>query len=315
MSTVEFKDYYKILGVDKNATTEEIKKAYRRLAARYHPDKNPGDPVAEEKFKEINEAREVLTDPEKRKKYDRFGENWKYYQQTGQHAGGFDWSVFTDNGGGWRTYSSTSEDFGDLFGGHGFSDFFEMLFGGGLGRRRQRGTRPTARGQDISANTLITLEEAYHGTERLIELNGQKLKLKIQPGVRDGQVLKISGKGTPGQGGGPAGDFLLTVRVAAHPRFTRKGDDLYCDLPVDLYTAVLGGKAEIKTFKGTVKIDIPEGSENGKVLRLKELGMPIFPGGKKGYGDLYAKLQVQLPTNLTEKERELFRKLQVLRRL
>lgn len=314
MNTVDFKDYYKILGVAKNASTEEIKRAYRRLAAKYHPDKNPGDKIAEEKFKDINEAREVLTDPEKRQKYDRFGENWKYYQKAGaQGAGGFDWADFS-NGGAWKTYSGGFEDLGDILGGSGFSDFFETLFGrGAKGGRPQGRSRVSFNGQDVTASTTISLEEAYRGAERLIEMNSQKIKIKIKPGVKDGRVLKMSGKGAPGGNGGASGDFYLTVNVAKHPEYERKNNDLYRDLPVDFYTAILGGKAEVRTFKGTLKVDIPKETENGKVLKLKGLGMPDFnaPDVK---GDLYLKVNVQLPKHLSREEMALFRKLRELRR-
>ncbi|MFQ5709895.1 MAG: DnaJ domain-containing protein, partial [bacterium] len=196
---MEYKDYYKILGVGKNASVDEIKKAYRKLAAKYHPDKNPGDKVAEQKFKDINEAKEVLTDPEKRKLYDRFGTDWKRYKEAG--AGDFDWSKYAHQGGG-RTYTyHRTGDFSDFFGGEGFSDFFETLFGGGGGFRTRR-TRSTAvKGQDLKADITISLEEAFQGTARQISLDGQSIKLKIQPGIRDGQQLRLTGKGSPGRGG------------------------------------------------------------------------------------------------------------------
>ncbi|RMH94051.1 MAG: J domain-containing protein [Calditrichaeota bacterium] len=319
---MEFKDYYSILGVSRNATTEEIKKAYRKLAAQYHPDRNPGDKEAEEKFKLINEAKEVLTDPEKRKLYDQFGEQWKQYQAAGG-KGGFDWSQFAGAGGGeWQTtFGGTS--FEDLLNDPTL-DLFEFLFGHpfGGGRQRTRRTRTRqqrsspfsrmSRGQDLATETTLSLEEAYHGTTRQISIDGETLKVNLKPGIRDGQKLKLSGKGGFGANGSARGDLYLTVRVAEHPRFQRKGDDLYCDLPVDLYTAVLGGKAELQTFKGTVKVDIPPETQSGKVLRLKGLGMPVYnqPGR---YGDLYARILVQIPRNLTDKERKLFEELRKLR--
>jgi curved DNA-binding protein len=315
MNKVNFKDYYKILGVEKSASTDEIKRAYRKLAAKYHPDKNPGDKVAEEKFKDINEAREVLTDPEKRRKYDRFGENWKYYQQAGvQGAGGFDWADFS-GGSEWKAWRGGFEDLGDILGGSGFSDFFETLFGHGAtgGSAKQGRSRVSFKGQDVSAMTTISLEEAYRGAERLIEMNGQKIKIRIKPGVKDGQVLKMSGKGGPGNRGGASGDFYLTVKVAAHPEYERKGNDLYRDLPVDLYTVILGGKAEVKTFTGTLKVDIPKETENGKVLKLKGLGMPVF-NTRNAAGDLYLKVNVQIPRHLSMEELAMFRKLRELRR-
>lgn len=311
---MEYKDYYSILGVPKNATTEEIKKAYRKLAAKYHPDRNPGDKTAEQKFKDINEAKEVLTDPEKRKLYDQFGADWKHYQEAGA-KGGFDWSRYARRDGGRTyTYQTTAEDFGDLFGDSGFSDFFEMLFGRGFRTGTRTGTRrrPAARkGQDFTTELTVTLEEAYRGTSRQFALNGQTIKLNIKPGVRDGQVLRLSGKGAPGTHGGPSGDLYVTVRVAPHPRFERKGDDLHCDLPVDLYTAVLGGKVELETFKGKIKVDVPAGSDSGKVLKLRGLGMPRY--NQKTFGDLYARVMVTVPKHLSERERKLFEELKAIR--
>ncbi len=315
---MEYKDYYKVLGVSKNATKDEIKKAYRKLAVKFHPDKNKGNKEAEEKFKEINEANEVLSDEEKRKKYDQFGENWQYYQQSGQQ-GGFDWSQYANPGGG-QQYYSYSGDAGD-FGGSGFSDFFETLFGGGgfggsQSRTRRRGSSRSAqlRGEDLSAELSITLNDAYHGAEKIFDLDGQSIKLKIRPGIADGQVLKLGGKGGAGHRGGSAGDLLLKIKVLSDPVFERKGNDLYTNLNVNLYTAVLGGKAPLRTFKGTINISIPKESQNGKVMRLQGMGMPVY--GKSGqFGDLYAKINVDIPTSLSSKESDLFKELQKLRNL
>ncbi len=310
---MEYKDYYKILGVSKNASTDEIKKAYRKLAAKYHPDRNPDDKASETKFKEINEAREVLTDPEKRKLYDQFGADWKQYKAAGAQ-GDFDWSKYARQGaGGRRTYSyQTGGDFGDIFGDTGFSDFFETLFGGGLGGfgARSRQARP-AKGQDARAELTVSLEEAFHGTARQVTVDGQTLKLSVRPGIQDGQELRLTGKGQPGMRGGASGDLYLRVRVAEHPRFERKGNDLYCELPVDLYTAVLGGKTELRTLDRTIKVDIAPETQNGKTLRLKGLGMPHYK--QAGRGDLYARITIQVPRNLSKKERELFEQLQKLR--
>jgi curved DNA-binding protein len=317
---MDYKDYYQILGVSRDATADEIKKAYRKLAAKYHPDKNPGDKSAEEKFKEINEAKEVLTDPEKRKLYDQFGKDWEYYKQAGAQ-GNFDWSKYAQQQGGGRayTYSGNIEDMEDLFGGGGFSDFFDLLFGGGGGARtrtrhgRTR-TRPTSqKGQDYAAEVFISLEEAYHGTSRQLNVDGQTIKINLKPGVADGQKLKVSGKGGPGVGGGQKGDLYITVKVYPHPLFERKGDDLYTDVKVDLYTAVLGGKVEVNTFKGKVKVDIAPGTNPGKVLKLKGLGMPNYKHPST-YGDLYVKINVEIPKDLTDKEIELFKKLRDMRK-
>lgn len=307
---MEYKDYYKILGVDKNASVENVKRAYRKLAAKYHPDKNPGDKSAEEKFKDINEAKEVLSDPEKRKLYDRFGSAYKQYQNTGQ-PGDFDWSQFSGGRQGGQSYGGGSFNFEDLFGGSG--DFFETLFGQQFGGGRKRGWRSAAaKGQDLTTEASITLDEAYHGTARQLSVGGETIKLNIKPGTQDGQKLKMSGKGAPGMNNGPRGDLYITMKVTPHPRFERDGDNLICDLPVDLYTAILGGKAELRTLRGTIKVDIPPEAENGKVLRLKGMGMPLY-GQPDKFGDLYAKISVKIPQNLTAEEVELFKKLKRLR--
>lgn len=303
---MDYKDYYKTLGVDKNAPQDEIKKAFRKLAVKYHPDKTKGDKSAEAKFKEVNEAYEVLGDPEKRKKYDAVGENWKYYQQQG--AGGrFDWSQFGSRQGGGGTHYTFEGDPGDIFGGRGYSDFFETLFGRGFGESPQRRSE-SLKGQDYTAELEISLEEAYGGTSKIFDVGGQSIKLNIKPGISDGHILRIPGKGTQGTRGGKPGDLLVTVRVNNHPVFERKGDDLYADLNVDLYTAVLGGKAEFRTFKGNININITKESENGKVIRLGKMGMPKY-GKAEEFGDLYLKLEVQIPKNLSAKETELFKEL------
>lgn len=320
---MEYKDYYKVLGVSKTATQDEIKKAYRKLAVKYHPDKTKGNKESEEKFKEINEANEVLSDPEKRKKYDELGENWKYYQQSGgAQQEGFDWSQYANQGGGQQHYTySTGGDFGDAFGGSGFSDFFETLFGGGGGFRSSQGSRSSKRssrranlkGEDLAAEMSITLEDAYKGAEKLFDLNGQSIKLKIKPGISDGQNLKLAGKGSPGFNGGASGDLLLKIHVLKDPLFERKGDDLYAEMRVNLFTAVLGGKAPIKTFKGTINVNIPKESQNGKTLRLQGMGMPKY-GKSNQFGDLYAKLIIEIPTDLNEKELKLFKELSEMRK-
>lgn len=313
---MDYKDYYKILGVSKSATQNDIKKAYRKLAVKYHPDKNKDNKSAEEKFKEINEANEVLSDPEKRKKYDQFGENWQQYQQSG-NTQDFDWSQYMNRGKGQRQYSYEG-DFGDSFGGGGFSDFFENLFGGGnfgsagAGKSRRGAKRASMRGEDFNAEMSITLEDAYSGAEKIFDLNGQSIKLKIKPGIANGQILKLSGKGAAGFNGGNAGDLLLKINILNDPLYERKGNDLYSSLNVKLYTAVLGGKALLKTFKGNININIPKESQNGKVLRLSGLGMPVY-GRSNEFGDMYVKLLIEIPTNLTAKETHLFKELSDLR--
>lgn len=306
---MEYKDYYKILGVEKTATQDEIKKAYRKLAMKYHPDKNPDNKEAEKKFKDINEAHAVLSDPEKRKKYDQFGRDWEMYERAGAQQGDFDFSKY-GGGRGQRVYWTTG-DFKDVFGDVGTDDFFEMLFGERF-QARPGGRGDGFKGPDLRAEATISLEEAYHGTHRLVELGGKKIKINIKAGIRDRQVLRISGKGAPGMGGGKAGDFLLNVRIAEHSRYRRKGGDLYADVPVDLYTAILGGKVEVKTLRGTVKIDIPREAENGKVLKLKKLGMPVY-GKKNAFGDLFVKISLRIPKNLSKKEIDLFKQLSDIR--
>jgi curved DNA-binding protein len=305
-----YKDYYKVLGVGKTATPGEIKKAYRALAKKYHPDKTKGDKGAEEKFKDINEANEVLSDPEKRKKYDQFGADWKHYEEAGAQPGGFDWSKYTSGGG--QTHRTNTQASDTMFADEGVNDLFEMLFGQRGGQRPGRRS-VDIKGEDLEAETTLSLEEAYHGTTRLIQLGGQTIKVTIKPGATDNQMLRIPGKGAGGLSGGPNGDLYLTVKIAPHPEFQRKGTDLRCDFPVDLYTAILGGKAQIKTLKGKVTVNIPKGTSNGKELRLRGLGMPVY--GKKGkFGDLLVKIDVGLPEHLSEEETDLFTKLAALRK-
>ena len=306
-----YKDYYRVLGVDKTAAPAEIKKAYRSLANKYHPDKAKGDKSAEEKFKDINEANEVLSDPAKRKKYDQFGADWKHYEEAGAQPGGFDWSKYANTRGGQSRRTSaqeTNEEFSD----ESVKDLFETLFGQRSGQGR--GRRSVAlKGQDLETETTLSLEEAYHGTTRLIQLNGQKIKVTIKPGVADNQMLRIAGKGGGGAGGGPNGDLYLGIKIAPHPEFHRFGNDLQRNLPVDLYTALLGGKAQVKTMKNKVTVNIAKGTSNGKELRLRGLGMPVY-GKKNEYGDMLVKVEIVLPEHLSEHETELIKELAALRK-
>jgi curved DNA-binding protein len=305
---MEYKDYYKVLGVDKKASQDDIKKAYRKLAVKYHPDKNKDNKAAEEKFKLVNEANEVLSDPEKRKKYDTLGENWRQYEQAGagsRPSGGGRWS----NG---RTGSYTYEgDFSDIFGeggGSGFSDFFEQFFGrGAAGGGRGGGRSAHFKGQDYQSDMEITLEEAYHGTHRLIQLEDEKLRIATKPGVHDEQKLRIKGKGGKGSKDNH-GDLYVRVLVAPHPRYSRKGDDLHTTHTIDLYTAVLGGYTIVDTMSGQVKVKIDPGTQNGKTIRIKSKGMPIY-GKLNQFGDLYVQLLVHIPEQLTDRQRELFEQL------
>jgi curved DNA-binding protein len=299
--TMEYKDYYSVLGVDKKASQEEIRKAYRKLAIKYHPDKNQGNKTAEDKFKEISEANEVLSDPEKRKQYDQLGINWKQYQNAG-----FDPSNYANRGGQRYTYRTGGDD-SDFFG-SGFSDFFQSFFGGGRGSYGAGGVDFENPENDLAGEVPVSLEEAYHGTERIINADGQRIKVKIKPGVYDGLKLKVKGKGQKGTFG-KAGDLYLTIRILATPGYERRGNDLHMEAPLDMFKALLGGKQEISTLSGKINITIPEGTQNGKVVRLKGKGMPVYE--KTGeHGDLYVKLMIQLPQHLTEEQKELLRKLQ-----
>ena len=303
---MKFKDYYQVLGVDKNATPADIRKAYRKLAAQYHPDRNPGNSAAAEKFKEINEANEVLSDPDKRKKYDRFGQNWKHYQESAsQPQGDINWSEIFGNRPSAGQQPFSDFDFNDIFANRDSNDFFEMLFGypfGSAPRQRSSGRK----GRDIASETKITLEEAYQGTTKLFRLNNQTLKVTIHPGIQDGQVLRFPGKGEA------AGDFYLTVHIESHPRFKREGNDLFTEIPIDLYTAILGGQVEVNTFKGRVLLTVAPGTDSGTSLRLAGMGMPSFDSPNR-LGDLYVNISIKLPKNLTNDEITLFKKLKELR--
>ena len=308
---MDYKDYYKILGVDKNATTDQIKKAYRKLARQYHPDVNPGDAAAEQKFKEANEANEVLSDPEKRQKYDQLGADYARYQQAGagrggQPGGGFDWSQYAQGGG---FGAGGGNPFGGSAGGEDFSDFFSSLFGGAGGGGRS--SRPGA-GSDYQAELELTLEEAYHGGPRTITVNGKNLRITIQPGAADGQTIRLRDQGGPGRNGGPAGSLFITFRVQPDARYVRSGDDLTQDVAVPLYRALLGGEQMVDTLGGPVKIKIKPETANGSRLRLRGKGFPVYREKDK-FGDLYLRLNVQLPTDLTDPEKDLLRQLAQLR--
>jgi curved DNA-binding protein len=303
-----FIDYYKILEVDKKATEAEIKKAYRKLARKYHPDLNPNDKEAERKFKEINEANEVLSHAENRKKYDDYGENWQHaeefekskqqrqYQGNGQQ-GGF-------GGGGFGG--------GGFSGGGDFSDFFESMFGG---RASGGGGRRSAqfKGQDFNAELHLELKDVYTTHKRTLTINGKNIRITIPAGVENGQQIKISGMGGEGSGGGPKGDLYITFTVANHTNFKLDKHNLYATVDLDLYTALLGGEITADTFDGKVKLTVKPGTQNGTKVKLKGKGFPVYK--KEGeFGDLYLTYQIQIPTNLSEKEKELFTELATLRK-
>lgn len=313
---MEYKDYYNTLGVKKTATEEEIKSAYRNLARKYHPDVNK-DSGAEDKFKDLNEAYQVLSDAEKRKKYDQFGSEWQRYQSTGGQPGGFDWGPWQQSSGGRTSYRTVSqEELNEMFGGMGgmggmggFSDFFNTLFGqGGFSSSgfNQQTRQPQARMRDMEHEIDLDLQEAYSGTRRTLQFEGgRKIEATIPPGVRTGSKVRLSG-----QAGGA--DLYLKVKVLPDPVFKRKGDDLYMDVPVDLYTAVLGGEIGVNTMTKPIRLTIPEGSDSGKTLRLKGLGMPNLKDPKK-FGDLFVKLQITVPKHLTPAEKDKFHEIRKMR--
>ncbi|MGE5683491.1 MAG: DnaJ C-terminal domain-containing protein [Bacillota bacterium] len=317
---MEFKDYYRVLGVDKNATQDEISKAFRKLAKKYHPDKNPGDKAAEEKFKDLSEANEVLSDPEKRKKYDQIGANWNAYQHAGHGGNADDW---------FRQYTSTNQtagnqggfgyggDFKNIFGDFGgFSDFFQAFMGGGFGagsaqKKSQKGQ--VRKGADYEGVLSISLEEAFHGTERQFTIDGRTIKVKIEPGLEEGKKLRLKEQGAESRYGGERGDLYLTIKYEKHSLFERKGIDLYQDLEVDLYTAILGGKKEIRTLDGKrIKLTIPAETANDTFLRVSGMGMKASRGSNQR-GDLFVRIKVGIPKNLNEQEKKLFRQLAEMR--
>jgi curved DNA-binding protein len=318
---MEFKDYYATLGVTKTATDKELKQAYRKLARKYHPDVNPNDKAAEARFKEINEAYEVLGDSDKRKKYDELGSNWRMYEQGVPQQ---DSSAFWNAGGGQGGYRTVSpEEMEEIFGNENpFSDFFKTFFGGGAGaaggresRRPGRGgARTRARaGSDVEQPIDLTLEDAFHGsTQRLSVKHGghtRTFDVRIPAGVKDQARVRVPGEGQPGAGGGASGDLYLRVQLQPHPQFERKGQDLYAKVSVPVTTSVLGGEAEVPTLTGKpLRLKIPPTTQNGQVLRIKGQGMPST--GKSGErGDLYVTVEVQLPKTLTTRQRELWEQL------
>lgn len=311
---MDYKDYYKTLGLDKSATKDQIKKAYRKLAREYHPDVNPNNPEAERKFKEVNEAHEVLSDDEKRQKYDQLGADWQRYQQAGgsgrgtSSGGGFDWSQYAQGGGG--GFSGFGSDAGG-FEGADFSDFFSSIFGGMGGGRAGGSPRPGA-GQDYQAELELTLEEAYHGGPRTITVNGKNLRLTVQPGVEDGQTIRLRDQGAPGRNGGPNGSLYITFRILPDPRYTRNDNDLTMDVPVSVYKALLGGEQVVETLSGPVKIKIKPETQNGTRLRLRGKGFPVYKQAGQ-FGDLYLRLNLTLPQNLSNQEKELIQQLAALR--
>ena len=318
---MDFIDYYKVLGVNKTATVDEIKTAYRKLARKHHPDLNPNDKEANKKFQQINEANEVLSDPEKRKKYDQYGKDWVHAEafEKAQAAGGGTRSSRGKRQGASRGFTEGAEGFGGSFdGAEGFhtgdegefSDFFESLFGRATGRGG--GTQAKYRGQDYQAELEISLADAATTHQRVLTINGKNIRITIPAGVENGQIIKLKGHGSPGANGGPEGDLYITFSIAEDPRWTREGNDLHMKAPLDLYTAMLGGELTVDTLTGKVKLKIKPETPNDTTMRLKGKGFPVYKQ-EGAHGDLYVTLDIKLPANLTEKEKELFQQLAAIK--
>jgi len=295
-----FIDYYSVLEIDKKASIDEIKKAYRKLARKYHPDLNPNDADANKKFQQINEANEVLSDPEKRKKYDAYGENWQHaeeYEKARQSQ-----SQYQDGG-------SSFSDYGDSsFGGADFSDFFESMFGGKRGGSRQQ---MGFKGQDYNAELHLKLRDITKTHKQTITVNGKNLRITVPAGIADGQVIKLKGHGGPGANNGPAGDLYITFRIEEDAEFKRLNNDLYKTVSLDIFTAILGGEITVETMDGKVKLKVPPETQNGTKVRLKNKGIAVYK--KEGsFGDLIISYDIKIPTNLSEKQKEAFTELSKL---
>jgi curved DNA-binding protein len=311
---MEYRDYYKLLGVERNASADEIKKAYRKLAMKYHPDRNPGNKQAEEKFKDINEAYEVLSDKTKRARYDQLGESYQSWQQRGGQPGNFNWDEWVTQSAGSPSGGRTRVEVGnleDLFG-TGFSDFFQSIFGGmGMGgtpyTTGRTSTRRAAQPQVYEQPISISLFEAYHGAKRMLQIDDRKLEVSIPAGVKTGSKVRMAGIGPKGPNG-RAADIYLVVQIEPDTQFERKGNDLYTDVEIDLYRAVLGGEVTVPTMTGKVVLTIPAGTQPGQTIRLAKLGMPELRS-KGQFGDMYARIKVNLPRKLTDAQRKLFEQL------
>ncbi len=303
---MEFVDYYKILGVDKNASEGDIKKAYRKLARKLHPDLNPNDKEANKKFQQVNEANEVLSDPEKRKKYDKYGQDWSHAEEfekarqsqgrPAESAAGYN---FSGNDAGGYNFS------GSEFGGN-FSDFFSSMFGQGEGKGS--GRQAKYRGEDYNAELHLNLEDVYTTQKQTLTVNGKKIRITIPAGVENGQVIKLSGHGGEGVNGGPKGDLYITFVIADNSVFKRDGNNLNITVVIDLYTAVLGGEVVLETLSGKIKLKVNPETQNGTKIRLKGKGFPMYKNEGQ-FGDLFVTYSVKLPTNLTERQKELFKEL------
>jgi curved DNA-binding protein len=309
---MEFKDYYQILEVAPDADEKAIRQAFRKLARQYHPDVNPGDKAAEEQFKSINEANQVLSDPEQRKKYDALRAQYQRWQQGGRRPQDFNWQDWSATPGeGMHGQYETFDDLQDIFGDESpFSDFFTTIFG--QPRGAERPPRPR-RGRDREVEVEVALEEAFRGTTRLLQIGDRRIETKIPPGVYTGARVRLAGQGEPGRQGGPAGDLYLNIRVAPHARFERDGGDLFAEVLVDIYTAALGGEVHVPTLDGAVMLKIPPQTQSGRTLRLRGKGMPRL-NDPNARGDLYARVRLMLPEPLTERELQAFHELAAARR-
>ncbi len=310
---MEYKDYYRILGIDKSASEKEIKRAYRQLARQYHPDKNPDDKSAEERFKEINEAYEVLGDPENRAKYDQLGRSYHRFQQMGGSPGGFDFSQWSAAGGPRAGYQQVNIDFDDFLGGSsGFSEFFRNIFSGGARTQRTDfdslyGRQSQTTGQNLEHKITITLAEAFHGTTRTLSRNGgEQFTAKVPRGAKTGTKVRLRGKGLPGPSG--PGDLYLAIQVQSHEIFERDGNNLKVTVPVAVVSAVLGGKVNVPTLTGSVKLTIPAGTQGGRTFRLKGKGMPDLRK-RDVFGDLLATVRIIVPEELNVEEQSLYTRL------
>jgi len=297
---MEYVDYYKILGVDKNASESDIKSAYRKLARKFHPDLNPNDKEANKKFQQINEANEVLSDPEKRKKYDTYGSDWKHAEEF-EKARQTQSRQPNDAGGAGGGYNFSESDFGG-----NFSDFFSSMFGQSEGSRS--GRQAKFRGEDYNAELHLNLEDAYTTHKQTLTVNGKNIRITIPAGVENGQIIKLKGHGGPGINGGPNGDLYITFVIADHPKFKRSGNDLYTTVDIDLYQAILGGEVMLDTLSGKIKLKVNPETQNGTKIRLKGKGFPVYKSEGQS-GDLFVTYSVKIPTNLTERQKELFREL------
>jgi curved DNA-binding protein len=301
---MEFIDYYKILEIDKSASAEDVKKAYRKFARKYHPDLNPNDASAKQKFQKINEANEVLSDPEKRKKYDQYGKDWQHseaFEKAKQEQGQY--------GGGQQRYSGQAD-----FGGEDFSDFFESMFGGGGTRGASfsgGGRQVKYKGQDVQAELRLDLKDVFTSQQQTLTVRGKNIRLTIPAGVENGQTIKIKGHGGAGVNGGPNGDLYITFSISNHTKFKREGSNLYADQDLDIYTAVLGGEVMVDTFDGKVKLKVAAETQNGAKVKLKGKGFPVYKNEGQ-FGDLYITFKVKTPSGLNETQKNLFVELQKL---